>query len=93
MRKNYRKHDDDFKKDSIALANGSDKSIKLVANDLGINANTLRYWIKNEEKIKETKNSTVETAEEKRLRKELEEVKLERDILKKAVSIFSKQPK
>lgn len=93
MRKNYRKHDDDFKKDSIALANSSDKSIKSIANDLGINANTLRYWIKNEEKIKETKNNIVETAEEKRLRKELEDVKLERDILKKAVSIFSKQPK
>ena len=93
-----RKYDDEFKKETIALAKSSDKSIAKIAKDLGISANNIYYWIKREEKIQnreelnKTKKESFEE-ENKRLKKELEDARIERDILKKVVAIFSKQPK
>lgn len=70
-------------------------SIIEVARELGVNRDTLKNW-KNGRyigAIDSLKSKSKEQEENIRLRKELHEVKLERDILKKAVGIFSKSDK
>ncbi len=75
----------------------SHQSVKRVADELGVGTSLLYYWQKcfakkgengfqGEVKISQSS----EEAEISHLKKELREVELERDILKKAVSIFSK---
>ena len=67
-------------------------SVLLVAQELNISHETLKNWKKGRYLVKGRSISLVKTKEEEliRLRKELYETKLERDILKKVVSIFSK---
>ena len=68
-------------------------SVLLVALELNISHETLKNWKKGRYLVKGRSTSLVKTKEEEeliRLRNELYETKLERDILKKAVSIFSK---
>lgn len=62
-----------------------------VARDLGVNINSLAGWIK---KAKANRGGEIrETleAENRRLRRELAIVTEERDIVKKALGIFSKE--
>ncbi len=82
-----------FKIKAVELSNERG-SLTVVAEELAIKRDTLKRWKKeynkgnfNSEGLKVQSN---EAEELKRLRKELYETKLERDILKKAVSIFSK---
>ena len=82
-----RQYDDDFKKEAIRLAKTSGKAIAAVANDLGIKKGTLYGWVYNSA---ETETGEIVTNSElTRLKRELANVKEERDILKKAVAIFS----
>lgn len=83
-----RTYDEDFKRQAVELAISSEKSNKSIAKDLGIPESTLRGWI-DSDKYKGI--SETEYKEIKRLKKELAEVRMERDILKKAVAVFSKQ--
>ena len=90
----YRRHDEDFIRETIGLIKNSGKSVAAIGRDLGIHSSTLYYWLKTGMDNEKTTSSQTNVPEEtKRLQKELEDVKLERDILKKAVAIFSKQPK
>mgnify|MGYP006284761099 CR=1 FL=1 len=94
------KYEEEFKRDAVDLSNRSDKTIKEVAENLGIPYGTLARW-RREYKDKGEfafpghgkQNLTPEQKEIKRLKKELNDAKEERDILKKAVSIFSKKTK
>ena len=86
----------EFKIKAVELSNQRG-SLQEIANELGIGRESLRNWRKLSKagKLGLSNASTpkVRSKEEEeniRLRKELYEVKLERDILKKAVSIFSK---
>ncbi len=86
-----KKYSEEFKKEAVRLAFESGMSQARVARDLGVNINSLSGWIK---KAKVTRGGEVrETleAESRRLRRELAIVTEERDILKKAVGIFSKE--
>lgn len=86
-----KKYSEEFKKEAVRLALESGMSQARVARDLGVNINSLSGWIK---KAKVTRGGEVrETleAESRRLRRELAIVTEERDILKKAVGIFSKE--
>ena len=89
----------EFKIKAVELVN-SGKSIPKTADELGISHETLRIWRRayNEGKLKliageVEKVKSKEEMELARLRKELYEVTMERDILKKAVGIFSKSDK
>lgn len=71
-----------------------------VAKDLNMSKNTLINWqrLNNKGTLKlnnfgSNKLKSKEELENIRLRKELYDIKMERDILKKAVSIFSKSDK
>ena len=73
------------------------KPTQVIAEELGIRAELVRRWKREHDQYQEgsfsghgNQNMTDEQKEILRLRKELREAQLERDILKKAVSIFSK---
>jgi len=99
MRKR-RSYTEEFKKDAVELSINSDKTIKEIAEDLGINYGNLTRW-RREYKQKGNlafpgngnQKLTPEQQKIKELKDKFKEVKLERDILKKAVAIFSKKPK
>ena len=82
----------EFKQEAIALWQASEKSAAEIENDLGITPGLLYQWHKAVKKkaVAQANGSAAEAAEIKRLKKELTLVQQERDILKKAVSIFSR---
>lgn len=93
-----RRYDKEFKINAVNLCLTSNRSYHEVAKDLGIPGSTLNSWIEAHEKDgKEAfpgkgqlKASDKELSD---LRKELAVVREERDILKKALGIFSSQRK
>jgi transposase len=93
-----RKYDKEFKLNAVSLLRSSRRSLKEMADELGIPAATLAGWDKEEKKSgKESfpgkghiKGSDKELLE---LRKELAIAREERDILKKALGIFSSPKK
>ena len=95
-----RSYTEEFKKDAVELSINSDKTIKEIAEDLGINYGNLTRW-RREYKQKGNlafpgngnQKLTPEQQKIKELKDKFKEVKLEHDILKKAVAIFSKKPK
>jgi transposase len=84
----------EFKTAAVELSNQRG-ALSSVADELNITRDTLKRWKKdfNMGERKLTSGPKTRSKEEEeliRLKKELYETKLERDILKKAVSIFSK---
>jgi transposase len=97
MRKN-RSYNKEFIQDAVSLAKKSDKNHAALAKSLGIPISTLRQWVNNynqkgEKSFDNLKELSPRDAEFSRLQKELDETRLERDILKKAVAIFSRAQK
>jgi transposase len=90
MAKNKRKFTPEFKAQAMKLARESkDRTLTDVARDLDLPLQTLWAWLKKAEQ-EETATRTPEQSELERLRRELEQVKLERDFLKKAAAFFAK---
>ena len=94
MEKQKKIYSKEFKLKAVELSNQRGSIIE-VAKELGVNKETLRNWKRGRYLGKSDSNTSFklkskEEEENSRLRKELYEIRLERDILKKAVSIFSK---
>jgi transposase len=88
-----RKFDEDFKKNAVKLSYASPKTIKEIAEDLGIHENLLYNWRrKYTSEGDKTKYATLEE-ENSAIRRELAETKMERDMLKKAAAYFAKNQK
>ena len=88
-----KKYDNEFKVMIVELLESGIKT-QQVSNEYGVNASMIGRW-KREYKSKfgdfsKKRLLSAEEQELKTLKKELRDVKMERDILKKAVSIFSK---
>ena len=96
-KRRYRMYSDEFKRNALELAETSDKSDAQIERDLGMSSGLLSQWRKRY-KVSEESNglelNEVEQlkAELKRLKRENAVLTQERDILKKAVTIFSKDP-
>ena len=93
-----RKYDREFKVEAVKLVTGEGRAVAEVARNLGIHENLLYKW---REKYSEDMahafpgKGRLKPAEEelRRTKRELANVTQERDILKKALAIFSKEPK
>jgi transposase len=85
----------EFKLEAVRLLeNRGDRSIAAIADDLGVRANQLYVWrkqLKHELTAKRNANGESLEQEVRRLRRELEQVKTEREILKKAAAFFAKE--
>lgn len=96
MKRERRNFDKEFKLMAVNLCL-TGKESREVAQELGIRAELVRRWKREHEQYQEgsfsghgNANLTTEQKEIAKLKKELKEAQLERDILKKAVGIFSR---
>jgi transposase len=88
----------EYKRDAVQLVTEKGMPVGKVARELDIHPNLLHLWRRKfmaggDKAFVGKGRVTAEEAEIKGLRKELEKVKEERDILKKALAVFSKQNK
>jgi transposase len=95
MKKSRKIYSKSFKQKAVELSNVRG-NVQMVARDLGVKAASIYRWrreMRNAPSLAFCGNGNKQLTEEQkelaRLRKELADVKMERDILKKAVSIFS----
>ena len=95
-----RKHDIAFKRNAVLLASEPGNSVTKVANELGINKSLLYRWYNQYFEDPDTvfpgngnEYLTEEQRRIKELEKRLKDVEEERDILKKAMAIFSRPQK
>jgi transposase-like protein len=91
--KSGRRYDAEFKRNAVALVE-SGRAIAEVAGDLGVTSWSLREWIQRQRagtlgQPKTLAQETPEQRENRRLRQELEYLRRQRDILKKALAIVS----
>jgi transposase len=94
MENKKRQYTQEFKKEAVEYSLSSKKTTEEVARDLGISPHNLSRWRREYRKRKELafpghgkENLTPQEAENRRLKKELADTTIERDILKKALSI------
>jgi transposase len=84
-----RKFTPEFKAEAVALVEASGGKIAQVAKELGIYDSTLGNWVKAARAEADGAPTATERAEIRDLRKELDRVTRERDLLAKAVAFFS----
>jgi transposase len=93
MSNNRQKFDEEFKKNAVRLSYASSKTVQEVADDLGIAGSQLYRWRKRyTPQGDKTQYATMEQ-ENRALRLELAELRVERDMLKKAAAYFAKNQK
>ena len=88
-RRTRRKFTDEFKADAVALVEESGGQIAKVAKELGIYDSSLGNWVRQAREEAAGAPTAEERAEIRELKKELERVTRERDILGKATAYFS----
>jgi len=85
---------DEFKAGAVRLVLDEGKTVSQVARDLDLTISALGGWVKQARADRDGGKSGVtseERAELAKLRKENRELKMERDILKKAAAFFAKE--
>lgn len=88
----------EFKEQAVQLVQTGGKSIAQVARELGISDTSIHQWRKElaqhgKEAFPGSGHQTHLEEENRRLKRELERVQQERDIVKKVVGIFSRESK
>jgi transposase len=91
MGKPRRKFTPEFKQEAVELLQRSGKTCTQVARELGIGQTTLSRWTLQAAKMPLGPKGFLATEELKAVRRELDQVRQERDILKKAVAFFAKE--
>ena len=90
-----RSFSDEFKAGAVALVLEEGKTVRQVARDLDLTETAFRRWVERARadrgKSKPGVLNTPERDELARLRRENRELKMERDILKKAAAFFAKE--
>lgn len=88
-----RKFSDEFKRDAVEIVNSSGKSIAQVARELGIYDSTLGSWVKQDEIDRGVRDgvSTSDREEVTELRRENARLRMERELLKRAVAFWVRE--
>jgi len=99
METKRRQYSEEFKKEAVEYSLSSGKFVGEITQDLGIPHHNLTRWYKEYRKQRELafpghgkERLTPQEEENRRLKKELQDIQIERDILKKALAIFTKKP-
>ena len=94
QKRTYKQYTKEFKREAVALVTEQGYSVSEAANSLGIATNMLYKW---KEKIEAERDGQTlqedEREELRRLRKEVKELRMEKEILKKASAFFAKEMK
>ena len=93
MTRKRRKFTKEFKLETVKLVKEGSRSIGEVARDLDLTESAVRNWVRQFDVDTGTREglSTVEREELRRLRAENRQLKMERDVLKKATAFFAKE--
>lgn len=88
----------EFKHEAVKLVLERGMTISQASKDLGLHVNVLRKWVKDAQESGHSAfpgrgKQRPDDAELSRLRRELAKTKAERDILKKAIAYFAKEPR
>ena len=88
----------EFKHESVRLVLERGVKVGQAAQDLGLHENVLRKWVRDAQSNGSAAfpgrgRQRPDDAEVSRLRRELARTKTERDILKKAIAYFAKEPR
>ncbi len=90
-----RRYSEEFKRDAVELVASTGRSINSVARELGVNTESLRQWVRAARGPAVGAGGEVMTPAEreelKRLRKQVRELELEKEILRKAAQYFAKE--
>lgn len=90
-RRRRRKFSPEFKAEAVRLVESSEAPIQTIAEQLGIGKGTLSRWTAAARPAPREGLSEDERSELARLRRENLQLKMERDILKKATAFFARQ--
>jgi transposase len=90
MAQNQRQYDEEFKKRAVRLSYSSDRSVKSVAEALGIRTNLIYRWRKVYTPEGDKTKMAEQNDEIQVLRTRIAELEEENDILKKASAYFAK---
>ncbi len=94
QKKTRRSYTEEYKRDAVALSEERGYSVAKAAKSLGINENLIRRWKQEFRKQESGESLSSDEREElNRLRKEVRELRLEKEILKKASAYFAKEMK
>ena len=91
-----RKYSAEYKREAVGLAKSGTKPVSQVARDLGINVNVLSRWCRElaaDEATAFQGQGKPRDEELVALKRELVEVKRERDFLKEAAAFFARESK
>ncbi len=88
-----RKYTEEFKQEAVKLVEQGNRSVSDVARNLGVHRSQIERWRQQYGHLKSVSDSISETEREelKRLRAEVKQLRMERDILKKAAPFFAKE--
>ena len=94
QKRTYKRYPKEFKEEVVSLVLDQGYSVAKAAESVGVKASLVYSW---KEKIESEKAmqslDSSERDELKRLRKEMKELRLEKEILKKASAFFAKEMK
>lgn len=98
-KRSRRRFDEQFKLDAVRLLNESGRRVSEVARELGVGRSQLERWRKQLQKAKSPQtafpgngNLSADKKDLEDLKKQLARVTEEREILKKALAVFSRRP-
>ena len=89
MARERRQFSDEFKREAVRLAYESGRRLSDVARELDVGPNLIRRWRRKFAGVRPGTAPTTEQQEILDLQRQLSQVREERDILKKALAIFS----
>lgn len=90
------KYTPEFRREALELVRSSGRPMVEVARSLGINDGTLSNWVKADREARERSADPAALSEDerdelKRLRKEVTELRVDREILRKAAAYFARE--
>src|SRR5215467_10682144 len=93
-RRFQRPYPPEFRREAVSLVKVSGRSVRQVAEELGVSTESLRIWIRQDQLDRGERDDglTSDQLEElRRLRKQVRELEQEREILKRAVTFFARE--
>lgn len=96
QRRARRQFTDEFRSGAVRLVLDEGKTVSQVARDLDLTPSALSSWVKHARADRTRGRTGLTTAEREQLaelKKEVRELRMERDLLKKAAAFFAKESK
>jgi len=91
MSETRRRFDPEFRRGAVDLVRQTRRPIAQVARELGINEGTLGNWVDKDRKARDEGGAALDESEHAeliRLRREVTELRMQRDVLKRSVALW-----